>query len=145
MIKNQRQYAITKKKIGEFLQALEAFKEQKIAIHPLLRQAQEDGMKSQLADFKAQVEEYEQLKSGNYQLKVGSFQDISIILIRARIALGLTQKDLAKRLGLDEQQIQRYEDTEYASASFARIVAVAEALGLEIEEEATVTSISASV
>ena len=142
MIKNQRQYTITKKKIREFLDALEKFKAQKNDIHPLLHQAQEDGLKSQLADLEAQVEEYERLKAGHCQFKVGSFQDVSRTLVRARIALGLTQKELAERLGLKEQQIQRYEESEYASASFARIVAVAEALGLEVEEGATVTVIA---
>ena len=33
---------------------------------------------------------------------------LPIELIRARIAKGLTQKDLARKLGLKEQQIQRY-------------------------------------
>ncbi len=56
-------------------------------------------------------------------------------LIRARIALGLTQKQLAERVGLKEQQIQRYEDTDYASASFSRLKEIIEALGLDIEEK----------
>ena len=47
----------------------------------------------------------------------------------ARVARGLNQKTLAGRLGLKEQQIQRYEASEYASASLARIRSVAEVLG----------------
>ena len=47
------------------------------------------------------------------------------LLIRAGIARGLSQKSLASRLGLKEQQIQRYEASEYASASLARIRSVA--------------------
>ena len=39
------------------------------------------------------------------------------------------QKSLAGRLGLKEQQIQRYEASEYASASLARVRSVAEVLG----------------
>ena len=58
-------------------------------------------------------------------------------LIRARIAAGLTQKELATRLGLKEQQVQRYEATRYAAASLTRIQAVAEALGVRIEERIT--------
>ena len=49
--------------------------------------------------------------------------------LRAQIARGLNQKTLAGRLGLKEQQIQRYEASEYASASLARIRSVAEVLG----------------
>jgi transcriptional regulator with XRE-family HTH domain len=56
-------------------------------------------------------------------------------LIRARIARGLTQRDLAIKLGLKEQQIQRYEETDYASASLARINEVIRALDIEVKEE----------
>ena len=55
-------------------------------------------------------------------------------LIRARIAAGLSQKELAGRLGLKEQQIQRYEARRYAGASLDRIQAVADALGMQIHE-----------
>ena len=46
------------------------------------------------------------------------------MLIKARIARGMTQRDLAARIGLKEQQIQRYEATDYASASLSRIMDV---------------------
>jgi len=49
-------------------------------------------------------------------------------LIRARIASGLTHKDLAKRLGMAEQQIQQYEAKDYESVSLARIAEIAKAL-----------------
>ena len=51
------------------------------------------------------------------------------LLIKARIARGLSQKSLAGRLGLKEQQNQMYEASEYASASLARVRSVAEVLG----------------
>ena len=43
--------------------------------------------------------------------------------------MGLSQKELADRIGLKEQQIQRYEATEYASASLTRIQEIIGALG----------------
>jgi transcriptional regulator with XRE-family HTH domain len=49
--------------------------------------------------------------------------------------LGLTQKQLAELVGLKEQQIQRYEETEYASASFSRMQEIISALGLEVKEK----------
>jgi transcriptional regulator with XRE-family HTH domain len=45
-------------------------------------------------------------------------------LIRSRIAAGLSQKDLGERLGMKEQQIQRYEATDYSGASFSTLSAV---------------------
>lgn len=47
-------------------------------------------------------------------------------------ALRLTQRQLAERVGLQEQAIQRYQATDYASVSFARLVEIAVALDLTI-------------
>lgn len=62
-------------------------------------------------------------------LDVTSIERLPQNLIRARIASGLTQRELAARLGVKEQQIQRYEATNYASASLARVLEVARILG----------------
>jgi hypothetical protein len=46
------------------------------------------------------------------------------------------QKTDCKRIdSLKEQQIQRYEETEYASASFSRLMEIIKALELEVREE----------
>jgi HTH-type transcriptional regulator / antitoxin HipB len=42
-----------------------------------------------------------------------AIEDLPTTLIKARIASGLTQKDLAERIGVQEQQIQRYEANHY--------------------------------
>ena len=59
---------------------------------------------------------------------LGTVAELPATLIKARIARGLSQKDLADRIGLKEQQIQRYEATDYASASLTRIKEVVSAL-----------------
>jgi transcriptional regulator with XRE-family HTH domain len=46
--------------------------------------------------------------------------------------LGMTQRELAEKLGMKEQMIQRYEASQYESAGFGRLVAVAEALEIAI-------------
>ena len=79
--------------------------------------------------------EYDALRGGQVGvLEADSLRGIPDALIRARIAAGLTQKALAVRLGLKEQQVQRYEATRYASANLSRIQAVADALGVRIHE-----------
>jgi transcriptional regulator with XRE-family HTH domain len=55
---------------------------------------------------------------------------------RRAFARGLSQRDLAGKLDLKEQQIQRYESEEYASASLRRLAEVANALNLNISESA---------
>ena len=136
MIRNERQYIITKAQVKKFKKALDEFNKQKSSAHPMLVKAQKDAIKSELAVLENQVKEYEKLRSGKYKvLKGSSFYDLPIELIRARIALGLTQKQLAERVGLKEQQIQRYEETDYAAASFSRLTEIIKALGLDIEEK----------
>jgi transcriptional regulator with XRE-family HTH domain len=57
-------------------------------------------------------------------------------LIQARIAARLTQKQLAKRIGLKEQQIQCYEQTRYTRASLRQLLEVATVLGIRLVESA---------
>jgi ribosome-binding protein aMBF1 (putative translation factor) len=71
---------------------------------------------------------------------VESFEDFPRVLIQARIAAGMSQRELAERLGLKEQQIQRYEATEYTSASWSRVSEVIRALGLTVREEMVVSA-----
>ena len=136
MIRNERQYEITKSQINKFKEASKEFDKQKSEAHPMLVKAQKDAMKSEISVLAGQVKDYEKLRSGKYRvLKDSSFDDLPIELIRARIALGYTQKQLGNIVGLKEQQIQRYEETEYASASFSRLKEIIDALGLDVKEK----------
>ena len=135
MIKNEKQYRITKAQVRRFEDALnELAKESRPAnITPRLWQAQHDGAASQLQDLRDQVNAYERLHMGKAKaLVLEAVEDLPRTLIRARIAAGMTQEGLASRLGVKTQQVQRYEATEYESASFARICKVVQALGLRM-------------
>jgi len=136
MIKNERQYTITKAQARKFKDAIAAMDVGKAGTHPLLVKAQRGALESQLAELEAQLKEYETLRSGKLKkFRQSRFQNLLLELIRARIARGFTQKDLARKLGLKEQQIQRYEETEYASASLGRVYEVIKALDIEVREE----------
>ena len=141
MIKNERQYRITKTQADRFSQTLDSLvrrsRESTEGTHPLIAKAQENAIRSQLEDLEGQLREYESLKAGNFELgDLHVIAELPAALIKARIARGLSQKDLAKRLKLKEQQIQRYEATDYASASLARIQEVISALGVETDTPA---------
>ncbi len=146
MIKNERQYRITKAQVEKFSDAVAQLSErpdQHSQINPILRKAEREALESQLAELRVQLEEYDALRSGqNAVLELESLEELPRALIKARIAAGLTQKDLAERLGLKEQQIQRYEDTEYASASFSRLVEVSRALEIQVREDILLPKIS---
>ena len=143
MIKNERQYRITKAQADRFSQTLDSLgprSGETEGIHPLIAKAQEDALRSQLADLEAELCEYESLKAGKFPMdELSVVAELPIVLIKARIAQGLSQKDLAERLGLQEQQIQRYEATDYASASLSRIKEVVSALGAATNKPAVAT------
>lgn len=133
MIKNEREYRITKAQAKKFEQALAQLpKERSIGrgVHPRLAKAQKDALQSQRDTLSKQIKDYEKLRRrGGKALDVTSIEKLPESLIRARIAAGLTQKELATRIGIKEQQVQRYEATNYASASLARVLQVARILG----------------
>jgi ribosome-binding protein aMBF1 (putative translation factor) len=100
---------------------------------------QRDAMQSQLEELRAQVAEYEQLRASlvnqtEVMLELTQLSDLPSTLIRARIAKGWTQGQLAERLGVRVQQVQNDEATLYQSASFARLNKIATALGVVVKE-----------
>jgi ribosome-binding protein aMBF1 (putative translation factor) len=138
MIKNERQYRITQTRAEEFRRAITQAEQEQgdRKLHPKLRQAQTDALRSQLHTLERELREYEELRSGRRKvLTYASFDELPKALVQARIARGWTQKELADRLGLDEQKIQDYEATDYQRASLGRIKEVVRALEIEIREE----------
>jgi HTH-type transcriptional regulator/antitoxin HigA len=98
-----------------------------------LKQAEISALKSQLADLDAELAEYSLLKAGQISLsKSYSLEDLPRTLVQARIASGMSQTDLAEKLDMKPQQVQRYEATEYSGASLSRLVEVSRALGVMI-------------
>jgi DNA-binding XRE family transcriptional regulator len=133
MIKNDKQYTITKSRLNDFKESLSALEQQHL--DPLLKELHSDALKSQIEEFEKSINEYEYLKKGNpTYLFADSLSDINETLVKARIAKRLTQSDLAKRVNLKEQQIQRYEISNYSTASMDRIIQIADALDLQVEK-----------
>ncbi|WP_156815474.1 helix-turn-helix domain-containing protein [Pseudanabaena sp. PCC 6802] len=106
----------------------------------LLWQAQMTALESQCEDLKAEIVEYEALTNRPADeplvFSLDSIEALPLALIKARIAAKLSQKELAERLGLKEQQIQRYEATEYASANMARVIEIGQALEVKLQSKA---------
>jgi ribosome-binding protein aMBF1 (putative translation factor)/dephospho-CoA kinase len=138
VIKNERQYRISKAEAAKFEKAIREMPSQRSrpGVHPKLVRAQIDALNSQLADLNEEIQEYEALRSGKRRvLQLGSFEDLPRALVQGRIAAGMSQEDLAGRLEIKPQQVQRYEATDYASASLSRISEVVRVLGLRVQED----------
>lgn len=105
MITNERQYQITKAQAAKFREALAS--EPAKGLHPKAIKAMRDGAQSQLAELEEQLAEYEAMRAGTLvSFEVESIVGIGEALIKGRIIRNLTQKALAERMSLAEQQIQ---------------------------------------
>ena len=137
MITNERQYKVTRTQAAKFEQAIKEFNELSLieqGLDPLLIRAQRDALVSQLEDLQKEINKYEDLKSRKVtQLFATDPSELGQKLIEARIAQGLSQRELANRLGMKEQQIQRYEQERYASASLARLTKIWAALEVKFQ------------
>lgn len=90
-------------------------------------------LKTELEELKRALEAYEKGKAGQIEaLKNRAGNDPGMALIVARIAQGFSQKELGRKLGLKEQQIQRYEAERYRSLSLANYQKFASVLGIEL-------------
>lgn len=91
-------------------------------------------MRSERADLSDAIEAYEAAKETGKpaHLETRADRDPGLMLIVARIAKGFSQRDLAWRLGLKEQQVQRYEADRYNSISMKNYARVAALLGVRL-------------
>lgn len=142
MITNERQYKITKSQLTFLYNAASSFnirkKTEQIGSE-ILAKAELDSLNSEIEILEKQIYDYENLKSSSKQfLDDYSLEELPKILIKARIAQNLSQKELARLLNLKEQQIQRYEAEEYQSASLKRLMEVSKALKLKISGTAKI-------
>jgi DNA-directed RNA polymerase specialized sigma subunit len=76
-----------------------------------------------------EVDSYQRIKRGDFK-EIENLTGFGQLLIGIRIYLGLSQRELAKRLGIDESQVSRDERNEYRGISVERAHAILEALGV---------------
>jgi len=144
VIKNERQYRITKTQAERFDRTIaEVTAAPHRDLHPALRKAEIDGLVSQLEELKRELKEYEALRSGKRRvIALDSIEELPKTLIQTRIAAGLSQEELAAKLGLKAQQIQRYEANNYQSASLERINKIVRVLGVKLRHRAELRLVS---
>jgi len=142
VIENQREVLGTKAQIARLEGALAASRKAEGRMHPTIYRAMIVGIEGMIEEMKQELREYEELQ-GAASLHLGRAEELPEALIKARIARGYTQRDLAERLGLQPQQIQRYEARGYRSASFKRLIEIMRALDLRLEADIPLRAASA--
>jgi ribosome-binding protein aMBF1 (putative translation factor) len=81
---------------------------------------------------RAQPNNHDQLKSGELPLPhVERLDQIAPFIAKIRIAKGVSQTELARRLGVSKQVISRYEESDYQTVSIARLQEILDAIGIK--------------
>ena len=134
MIQNERQYHVTKTQLATLGRALDGSREGQGKVPPQIYRSMIAGIQSLSDELRQDLRDYEELQQAA-SLHVAGAEELPQALIKARIARGYTQEQLAGRLGLAPQQIQRYEATQYRSASLKRLLEVMKALDFHLEAD----------
>jgi HTH-type transcriptional regulator/antitoxin HigA len=136
MIKSDAQRERTLVQIEGFRRALGKAEQEKPGKRSAAILASYEGMIRQLED---ELHEYDELKSGALTLpRIERLDEIAPFVAKLRIAKGVSQTELARRLGVSKQVISRYEESDYQTVAIARLQEILDAIGIK-----TVVSLSA--
>ncbi len=133
MIRNDREYRETQKRIREVAERLA---EEKAGLEAMgldsdkVRQGL-NPLRSFQNGLLSEVKAYEKLKAGKLPT-LRSLEDLGRFLVEARIATGITQRELAKRLEVHETQVSRDEGNDYYGVTVARAARILAALGFSL-------------
>lgn len=127
MIRNERQRTLTMRKRAAAIEAANQIPDGDPGRDANLRFA------DQLA---YELGEYEAVRGGwRRSFDVDSVEGLADALVRARIARGWTQKQLAEALHVSEQMVQKDESGGYENAGLARLADIADVLEYELHGE----------
>jgi len=90
-----------------------------------------DPMESFHLQLKEEVESYERLKRGEFE-ELDNLRGLGQLLISLRIAQGISQRELAKRLDVHESQVSRDERNEYFGITLERAIRILDALNVRL-------------
>lgn len=133
MIRNETEYQQAVARIdaerARLAEHIEAWKKQGFTAEQIAKLRQP--LDSFHMQFVEEVQSYERLKRGQF----GEFENLhglGQVLIGLRIARGMTQRQLAERLGVNETMVSRDERNEYHAITVDRAKRVLDALGVRL-------------
>ncbi len=129
MIKSDAQRERTVAQVEGFRQALAKADREMTGNRAAAVRGSYEGMIQQLEEA---IREYDELKSGDLALpNVERLDQIAPFVTKMRIAKGLSQTELARRLGVSKQVISRYEETAYQTVAICRLQEILDAIGVK--------------
>ena len=133
MIRNENEYREAVRRLNEEQERLaehrRRLEEMGLAAAEVKRAL--DPLRSFHEQLAEEVASYERLKRGEMG-ELLNLHGLGTTLVALRIALGLTQRELAERLGVHESQVSRDERNEYNAVTVDRASRILDALGVEL-------------
>ena len=133
MIRNESEY---QQALSRIMEERERLKEHRVHLEGMGLTNEElkralDPLRSFHLQLEEEVENYERLKRGEVG-ELLNLHGLGHTLVALRIALGLTQRELAQRLGVHESQVSRDERNEYHGITVERASRVLDAMGVRL-------------
>jgi HTH-type transcriptional regulator/antitoxin HigA len=129
MIKSDAQRERTTVQIEGFRQALAKAEREMTGKRAAAVRGSYEGM---IRHLEEELHEYEELKSGELPLpNVERLDQIAPFVAKIRIAKGVSQTELARRLGVSKQVVSRYEENEYQTVAISRLQEILDAIGIK--------------
>lgn len=132
MIKSEREYTATKQKLEAIQQEMNKiktfYKDQ-----PKLAQAGVLGIEAFGLQLQDEVTEYEAIKRGKIPAYFFEVDNLGLLLIALRIKSGLTQMDLADKLGVSQAQVSRDENNDYYGVGMVKVKQILKALNVDLQ------------
>ena len=129
MIKSDAQRERTVAQIEGFRQALAKVEQESPGKRADILAANYQTM---VCDLEDQIREYDELKRGEIAIpKVERLYEVALFITRIRIAKGISQTELGRRLGVSKQVISRYEESDYQTVGMAKLQEILDAIGVK--------------
>jgi HTH-type transcriptional regulator / antitoxin HigA len=129
MIKSDAQRERTLAQIDGFRQALAKVEHEASGKRANILAA---SYRTMLRDLEDQIREYDELKRGKLTIpKVERLDEVAPFITRIRIAKGISQTELGRRLGVTKQVISRYEESDYQTVGMAKLQEILDAIGVK--------------
>lgn len=138
LIKTQQQYLRSRKYLDQLQQQLEQLRHRNRS-DPELLAAEQASVARLVAQVERQLRAYEQAKAGQVEADLHALDrasgrlNVGEALLRLRLASGLTQGELARRVGSYQPNVNRWESPGCQSYTVAELQKLAEAMGRTVD------------
>jgi len=136
MIRNENEYQEAARRLGEEQERLAEHRKrlEEMGLDAAEVKRALDPLRSFHEQLSEEVESYERLKRGEMG-ELRNLHGLGATLVALRIALGLTQRELAERLGVHESQVSRDERNEYHAITVERASRILDAFSVDLRSE----------